>query len=332
MLIRDTRRRHRGLPDATARRDGVRRGHDGVPRRRRRRPRPQRRHRLGRAAAGVVGASGSASTPTWPRRWCAPRPARPSRSRGVLFAGPADDPDGIVGDASVYGESRQALADRTLSFADFLRRENLVLRADLLRPWANWVTPEAERTRRYDTYFFVGALPEGQRADGDNTESDRARLDDAAGGHRRIRGRPQLPAAADLDAAGLAERPHGRRRAGRRAPDRHRATAPGNRRRQLGDRVLRLRPLPPGPQSGRPGVAALSEFVSVRHRRLAGMPGVATLLLSRPPTNAHDPPGLPGDRSRRRRAGRPRRHRRGRSSSAATRSSPPATTCPSCAR
>ncbi len=93
---------------------------------------------------------------------------------GVLFAGPADDPDGIVRDASAYRGSRRALADRTLSFADFLRRENLVLRSDLLRPWANWVTPEAERTRRYDTYFFVGALPEGQRADGENTESDRA--------------------------------------------------------------------------------------------------------------------------------------------------------------
>ncbi len=93
---------------------------------------------------------------------------------GVLFAGPAGDPDGIVGDASVYGDARRALAEGTLSFADFLRRENLELRADLLRPWANWVTPEAERTRRYDTYFFVGALPEGQRADGRNTESDRA--------------------------------------------------------------------------------------------------------------------------------------------------------------
>ncbi len=93
---------------------------------------------------------------------------------GVLFAGPTDDPDGIVRDASVYADARRALDDRTLSFADFLRQENLVLRSDLLRPWANWVTPEAERTRRYDTYFFVGALPEGQRADGDNTESDRA--------------------------------------------------------------------------------------------------------------------------------------------------------------
>ncbi len=32
---------------------------------------------------------------------------------GVLFAGPADDPDGIVGDASIYRESRAALAQRT---------------------------------------------------------------------------------------------------------------------------------------------------------------------------------------------------------------------------
>jgi 8-oxo-dGTP pyrophosphatase MutT (NUDIX family) len=93
---------------------------------------------------------------------------------GVLFAGPADDPDGIVGDASIYRDARAALEDKSLSFGEFLRQENLVLRADLLRPWANWVTPKEERTRRYDTYFFVGALPEGQRADGDNTETDRA--------------------------------------------------------------------------------------------------------------------------------------------------------------
>ena len=93
---------------------------------------------------------------------------------GVLFAGPTDDPDGIVSDASVYREQRHALEQKTLSFAEFLRTERLVLRADLLRPWANWVTPKEERTRRYDTYFFVGALPEGQRADGENTETDRA--------------------------------------------------------------------------------------------------------------------------------------------------------------
>ena len=93
---------------------------------------------------------------------------------GVLFAGAADDTDVLVDDASVYREQRAALAANSLSFADFLRTENLVLRADLLRPWANWITPKEERTRRYDTYFFVGALPEGQLADGDNTETDRA--------------------------------------------------------------------------------------------------------------------------------------------------------------
>ena len=93
---------------------------------------------------------------------------------GVLFAGAADDPDVLVDDAAVYREARADLVNRSLSFADFLRRENLVLRADLLRPWANWVTPKEERTRRYDTYFFVGALPAGQLADGDNTESDQA--------------------------------------------------------------------------------------------------------------------------------------------------------------
>lgn len=93
---------------------------------------------------------------------------------GVLFAGPANDPQNIVSDASAYGDARAALADNTLSFADFLRSEKLVLRADLLRPWANWVTPKEERSRRYDTYFFVGALPQGQRADGDNSETDKA--------------------------------------------------------------------------------------------------------------------------------------------------------------
>ena len=93
---------------------------------------------------------------------------------GVLFAGAADDPDLLVDDASVYREQRAALENKSLSFGEFLRSENLVLRADLLRPWANWVTPKEERTRRYDTYFFVGALPKGQRADGENTETDKA--------------------------------------------------------------------------------------------------------------------------------------------------------------
>ena len=94
---------------------------------------------------------------------------------GVLFAGPADDPrrHRRRRRRSIAIPARRWPTTRCRS-AEFLRTENLVLRADLLRPWANWVTPKEERTRRYDTYFFVGALPEGQRADGENTETDQA--------------------------------------------------------------------------------------------------------------------------------------------------------------
>jgi 8-oxo-dGTP pyrophosphatase MutT (NUDIX family) len=92
---------------------------------------------------------------------------------GVLLAGP--DERSIVADAGAYRGARQELASRELSFGDFLRREDLVLRADLLRPWANWVTPPTGHRRRYDTYFFVAALPQGQHADGQTTEAVDAR-------------------------------------------------------------------------------------------------------------------------------------------------------------
>ena len=90
---------------------------------------------------------------------------------GVLLAGPTADT--VVADTTGYGQARQALVDREYSFAQFLTREQLVLRADLVRPWANWVTPP-EEPRRYDTRFFVAALPEGQRADGVTTEASDA--------------------------------------------------------------------------------------------------------------------------------------------------------------
>jgi 8-oxo-dGTP pyrophosphatase MutT (NUDIX family) len=94
---------------------------------------------------------------------------------GVLLAGPADDPDALVSDVTVYHGARDELANNSLAFSDFLRREHLVLRADLLRPWANWVTPEQGHTRRYDTYFFVAALPDGQHADGKTSEASSAK-------------------------------------------------------------------------------------------------------------------------------------------------------------
>ncbi|EHK83687.1 NUDIX hydrolase [Saccharomonospora azurea] len=87
---------------------------------------------------------------------------------GVLLAGTPSD---VVADTSVYADARAALTSGTLSLAEFLADAGLVVRADLLRPWANWVTPE-EEPRRYDARFFVAALPQGQVADGATSEAE----------------------------------------------------------------------------------------------------------------------------------------------------------------
>ena len=60
-----------------------------------------------------------------------------------------------------------------MSLAGLLRRRGLVLRSDLLRPWARWITPVTEE-RRYDTRFFAAALPAGQRARDVSGEADDA--------------------------------------------------------------------------------------------------------------------------------------------------------------
>ena len=46
-----------------------------------------------------------------------------------------------------------------------------MLRADLLVPWARWITPEGE-PRRFDARFFAAALPDGQEAVGHEAEAD----------------------------------------------------------------------------------------------------------------------------------------------------------------
>ncbi len=88
---------------------------------------------------------------------------------GVLLAGEADG--AIVADSTPYHDAREALISRELSLAAFLDDAGLVLRADLLRPWASWVTP-AQEPRRYDARFFLAALPEGQRADDATSETE----------------------------------------------------------------------------------------------------------------------------------------------------------------
>jgi 8-oxo-dGTP pyrophosphatase MutT (NUDIX family) len=90
---------------------------------------------------------------------------------GVLLAGP--DAGSVVADTSGedWEADRLALIDRELALHELLERRGLVLRADLVRPWAHWITPTFE-TKRFDTRFFVAALPPGQRTRDVGGEAD----------------------------------------------------------------------------------------------------------------------------------------------------------------
>ena len=92
---------------------------------------------------------------------------------GVLLAGP--DADSVVGDVSgpQWQAERAALLSREVSLAQMLIRRGLVLRSDLLRARAHWITPEFE-PKRYDTRFFAALLPVGQIADDQTSEADHA--------------------------------------------------------------------------------------------------------------------------------------------------------------
>jgi 8-oxo-dGTP pyrophosphatase MutT (NUDIX family) len=94
---------------------------------------------------------------------------------GVLLAGPADHAAGVVPDVSGddWEVQRQALLARDLSMAELLVGRGLALRADLLRPYAHWITPPGEK-RRYDTKFFAALMPAGQEAHDVSGEADEA--------------------------------------------------------------------------------------------------------------------------------------------------------------
>jgi 8-oxo-dGTP pyrophosphatase MutT (NUDIX family) len=108
---------------------------------------------------------------------------------GVLLAGPS--PGEVVADTTGedWEADRRALEAKGLSFTAFLDRRDLVLRTDLLGVWGAWCTPEFE-PRRFRTWFFVAALPPGQRTRDVSSESSSVLW---------------LPAAAACDAVDAAE-------------------------------------------------------------------------------------------------------------------------------
>ena len=78
---------------------------------------------------------------------------------GVLLAG---DPELLADVSSDEWEAeRVALEAGEQSLSQLLARRGLVLRADLLRPLAHWITPEFE-PKRFDTRFFLAEMPAGQ--------------------------------------------------------------------------------------------------------------------------------------------------------------------------
>ena len=90
---------------------------------------------------------------------------------GVLLAGSSGDD--LLADVSTdeWEAKRVALETRQHSLSELLARPGLVLRSDLLRPLAHWITPEVE-PKRFDTRFFLARLPEGQVTRSAGTEAD----------------------------------------------------------------------------------------------------------------------------------------------------------------
>jgi len=69
--------------------------------------------------------------------------------------------------------SRAAVETGELPFGELLRAHGVTIDAATIVPWARWITPRGE-PRRYDTRFFVAALPDGAEAADVTTESSAA--------------------------------------------------------------------------------------------------------------------------------------------------------------
>lgn len=83
---------------------------------------------------------------------------------GVLFAHGADSAAAARATALVHGGR---------SFGDTIAQLGLRLATSELSPWVRWITPKlaAVNSKRFDTRFFVAAVPPGQQPAHDNHEA-----------------------------------------------------------------------------------------------------------------------------------------------------------------
>ena len=71
---------------------------------------------------------------------------------------------------SLGARYRKALHSGDLTMKDLVVREDLTLACDLMVPFARWITP-ARSPKRFDTWFFLAPVPEGQSGSHDQEES-----------------------------------------------------------------------------------------------------------------------------------------------------------------
>jgi 8-oxo-dGTP pyrophosphatase MutT (NUDIX family) len=83
---------------------------------------------------------------------------------GVLFAQDAD---------SALAAQATALSREGRAFDEVMEAMGLRLRASALVPWSRWITPRVPsmQNKRFDTRFFLAAVPPGQQASHDNHEA-----------------------------------------------------------------------------------------------------------------------------------------------------------------
>jgi len=82
---------------------------------------------------------------------------------GVLLSVPSAD----------LAHARSDVEAGRVPFGDLLRTHELAVDGEAVRPWSRWVTPPGE-VRRYDTRFFVAAMPGHAEAQDVTTESSSA--------------------------------------------------------------------------------------------------------------------------------------------------------------